>query len=71
MNTAVRDACAFGAELSRYAVTTPPSARATEQSAVEVSIRMILSIGLFYKSQHVLDIWEYLEGNLLQVGVEN
>ena len=44
MNTAVSEVCAFGAELSRYAVTDPPSASATEQRAVEVSMSMILSM---------------------------
>ena len=42
--TAVSEACALGAELSRYAVTAPSSASATEQSAVDVSISIILSI---------------------------
>jgi hypothetical protein len=42
MNTAVSDACAFGAELSLYAVSTPFSANATEQSAVDVSINSML-----------------------------
>ena len=44
MKTAVRDACALGAELSRYAVITPSSARAAEQRAVDVSMRINLSI---------------------------
>jgi hypothetical protein len=44
MNTAVSEACAFGAELSLYAVTTPSSAIAAEQSAVDVSMSMILDM---------------------------
>ena len=49
-NTAVKDACALGAELSRYAVTAPFSANATEHRAVDVSIKMILSIFNGYES---------------------
>ena len=41
MNTAVSEAWALGAELSRYAVIFPFSANATEQSAVEVSMSMM------------------------------
>ena len=48
-NTAVSDAWALGAELSRYAVMTPSSARAVEQRAVEVSINRILSMIYFQK----------------------
>ena len=40
--TAVREAWALGAELSRYAVMLPFSASATEHSAVDVSINTIL-----------------------------
>ena len=41
MKTAVSEACALGAELSRYAVICPFSANATEQSAVDVSMSMM------------------------------
>ena len=44
MNTAVSEACAFGAELSRYAVIVPSSASAAEHNAVDVSMRRILSM---------------------------
>ena len=44
MNTAVRDAWALGAELSLYEVSTPFSTSAVEQSAVEVSIRIMFSM---------------------------
>jgi hypothetical protein len=44
MNTEVREACAFGAELSLYAVTAPFSAIAAEHRAVDVSISMIRCI---------------------------
>jgi hypothetical protein len=44
MKTDVREACAFGAELSRYAVIAPFSAIAAEHKAVEVSMSMILCI---------------------------
>ena len=70
MKTAVSEACAFGAELSRYDVMAPSSANATEQSAVDVSIRMIFSIWLLCGSNYVLDVWEYFEGNFLERLVE-
>ena len=44
MNTAVSEACAFGVALSRYDMMVPFSAKAVEQSAVEVSLSMSLSI---------------------------
>lgn len=44
MNTAVRDACARGSELSLYATIFPSSASAAEHRAVAVSISIILSI---------------------------
>jgi hypothetical protein len=44
MKTAVSEAWAFGAELSRYDVMTPSSARAAEQRAVDVSMRIKRSI---------------------------
>ena len=50
MNTAVSEAWAFGAELSRYDVMAPFSASATEQRAVDVSMRMIFSIWIYFAS---------------------
>jgi len=47
MNTAVSEACAFGAELSLYATISLFSAKAVEHREVDVSISMILSIRLF------------------------
>ena len=44
MKTAVRDACALGAELSLYEIMAPFSANAVEQRAVDVSINNILSM---------------------------
>ena len=65
MNTAVSEACALGAELSLYDTMTPSSARAAEQSAVDVSMRMILSITLFSECKHVLEVREDVVGDLL------
>ena len=53
-NTAVRDAWALAAELSRYAVMAPSSARATEQSAVEVSMSMNFSINYFWVNMFLM-----------------
>ena len=50
MKTAVRDAWAFGAELSLYDTIAPFSAKAVEQSAVDVSMSMILSIAVYFVS---------------------
>ena len=47
MNTAVSEACAFGAALSLYEEIAPSSASATEQRAVEVSMSIILD--MFYQ----------------------
>ena len=69
MNTAVSEACAFGAELSLYDTMAPSSASAVEQSAVDVSMSMILSILL--QCKHVFQVREYFECGLLQRRVEH
>ena len=68
-NTAVSDAWALGAELSRYETMAPFSARAVEQRAVDVSMSMILSIVirvLLVPEKQFLEVWEYRVGHVLE-----
>ena len=68
MNTAVREACAFGAELSLYETVSPFSTNAVEHSAVDVSISIILSMSvrLIVPCEHFLEIWENGVGHIFQ-----
>ena len=68
MNTAVSEACALGAELSRYDVMTPSSAIAAEQSAVEVSMSIRRSILL--ECEKTFKVREYAVSQVLDDRVQ-